>query len=134
MKTRQAVQDQNAAAYGSANVVQRASAKAKANYSNADWDLVDAAEADEKLLEKMDKKDLPAALQDKSPAELKAEVERMKTEREAIRKELLQLEKKVDAYIAEERKKTADVQTLDHVLIEAVVDQAKAKGFSFPTN
>ena len=57
---------------------------------------------------------------------------RLKTERAAIRKELLDLEKKIYAYVLEEKKKKAATQTLDNVLIEAVVEQAKAAGFVFP--
>ena len=75
---------------------------------------------------------MPQELQGKTPVELKAEIGRLKTERAAIRKELLALEKKIDAYTAAEKKKTADTQTLDNVLIEAVVEQAEAKGFVFP--
>lgn len=132
MKSRQTMQDKNAASFGTANQVQRASAKAKKTYSNADWDLVDAVEEDEAVLEKLEKEDLPEAWRNKSPEELKATIEQLKTERSAIRKELLDLEKKIDVYQAAERKKMSDTQTLDNVLIEAVVDQAKAKGFAFP--
>ena len=45
---------------------------------------------------------------------------------------LMQLEKQMASYIAEETKKQAGTEeTLDNVLIQAVVDQAKEKGFDF---
>ncbi|MCC6461940.1 MAG: hypothetical protein IT260_15815 [Saprospiraceae bacterium] len=132
-KERQMLQDSNAKLYGSANVVQRANAKAKASYSNADWDLVDAADADPEVLAKLDKDQLPAELRGKSEEEIRVAVAELKTKRMDIQQQLRQLEIVIDDYIREEKKKTAlGTQTLDNVLIEAVVQQALAKGFSFP--
>lgn len=132
MKLRQEEQDVNAASYGSSNVAQRAAAKAKKSYSNAGWDLVDAAEADSTLIQKMKKEDLPKEWQNKSREEIEKEIELLRAERTAIRKQLLELEVQMDTYIAAEKAKTAGAtQTLDNVLIEAIVEQAKAKGFGF---
>lgn len=134
-KERQEVQDKNAGTYGSANMAKRAAAKSKAAYKNDDWDLVDAAAADEQFVDKLEEASLPAALKGKSKPEIKKEIERLKTEREAIQKELADLERQMSAYIAEETKKQgASETTLDNVLIQAVVDQAKAKGFLFIEN
>ena len=49
---------------------------------------------------------------------------------EAIRRELVALEQQMQAFIAEEMKKQSATQTLDNVLIETVVEQARAKGFA----
>ena len=131
-KERQMAQDKNAESYGSANMAKRAAAKSKAAYKNDDWDLVDAAEADEKFVEKLDEASLPAGLKGKSKAEISKEIQRLGAERQAVRRELAELEKQMSAYIAEETKKQgAQETTLDNVLIEAVVEQAKAKGFVF---
>lgn len=131
-KERQMAQDKNAESYGSANMAKRAAAKSKAAYKNEDWDIVDAAAADEKFVEKLEEASLPAELKGKSKAEISKEIERLRTEREQVRKELASLEKQMAAYIAEETKKQGtDESTLDNVLIQAVVDQAKAKGFVF---
>lgn len=54
---------------------------------------------------------------------------RLNTEREVVRRELVELEKQMQAFIAEESKKQSDTQTLDHTLIETVAVQAKALGF-----
>lgn len=130
MKLRQAEQDVNAAYYGSSNVAQRAAAKAKKSYSNAGWDLVDAAEADSTLIQKMKKEDLPKEWQNKSREEIEKEIELLRAERTAIRKQLLELEVQMDTYIAAEKAKTTGApQTLDNVLIEAIVEQAKGFGF-----
>lgn len=131
-KERQVAQDKNAEAYGSANVAQRAAAKSKGTYRNEDWDLVDAAESDEKFVEKLDEEALPAQFKGKTKAEISKEIERLRAERQAIRKELAELEKQMAAFIASETIKQGNSETtLDNVLIQAVVDQAKAKGFVF---
>lgn len=128
-KKRQAVQDENAASYGAANAVQRAAAKSKSSYSNADWDVVDAAKNDKDFSSKVQQDELPAELRGKKGAELDKEIARLSAERESIRSELAELERQMQAFIAAESSKQSATQTLDHVLIQAVVDQARAKGF-----
>lgn len=130
-KERQMQQDLNAAEYGTANAVQRAAAKTKASYSNADWDVVDAAKDDADFVKKVKQEELPEALRGKSEAELKKAIAQLSAERDAVSAALADLEKQMEAYITEERKKMSETQTLDNVLIEAVVEQAKAKGFVF---
>jgi len=130
-KERQMKQDENAALYGKANSVQRAAAKSKASYSNADWDIVDAAKDDKDFAKTVKKDELPVELRGKTEAELKAAIEQLSAERAAVREELKALEKEMQAFIAEEMKKQSATQTLDNVLIEAVVEQAKGKGFEF---
>lgn len=130
-KERQMAQDANAASYGSANVAQRAAAKSKASYKNEDWDLVDAAKADEKFVDNIKPGALPEPMKGMNKEEVKKEIDRLSAEREAIRAELSDLEKKMNVYIAEEQKKQSAGSTLDNVLIEAVVEQAKALGFEF---
>jgi hypothetical protein len=130
-KERQVAQDRNAAEYGAANAVQRAAAKSKDSYSNSDWDVVDAAKNDKSFSSKVKQDELPAELRGKSAPELDKEIARLSTERDAIRSELAGLEKQMQAFVAEEMKKQSATQTLDNVLIEAVVEQAKGKGFLF---
>lgn len=129
-KERQILQDANAAEYGAANSVQRAAAKSKASYSNADWDVVDAAKSDKEFAKKVPQSALPAELRGKSSAELDKEIARLSTERESIRQELAALEKQMQAFVDEESKKLATTQTLDNVLIQAVVEQARTANFS----
>lgn len=130
-KKRQITQDENAAEYGAANSVQRAAAKSKASYSNADWDVVDAAKADTEFSKKIKQEELPEELRGKTVPELEKAIAKLSAKRDAIRKELAELETQMQAFIAEETKKQAATQTLDNVLIEAVVGQAKDKGFLF---
>jgi hypothetical protein len=134
-KERQVAQDRNAQSYGAANMAKRAAAKSKDAYKNEDWDLVDAAEADEKFVEKLEENALPADWKGKTKAQISQEIERLKAERDAVRRELAELEKQMAAYIAEETKKQGAAETtLDNVLIQTVVEQAQAKGFVFEEN
>lgn len=132
-KMRQTAQDANASQYGSSNFAQRATAKSKASYRNEDWDIVDAANSDRDFIDKLEESELPAEFKGKKKPEIKQEIERLSKERQAIKNELAELEKKMTLFIAEETKKqSGSSETLDNVLISAVVEQAKAKGFTFP--
>jgi hypothetical protein len=86
-------------------------AKVKANskvYNNAQWDLVDAKNRDGVgFLDKIDKKELPDSLKNKSTDELKKIIEEKEKQRSAAQKQIEELNAKRDAYIATERAKTA---------------------------
>lgn len=131
MKERQVMQDENAKTYGSSNVAQRALAKSKSSYRNDDWDLVDAWVSDSTVISRVKKEDLPAHLKGKSTAQLTTEVARLRAERTTLQKEMAALQLQIDAYTTEERKRQNLGLTLDNVLIEALVEQATAKGFTF---
>jgi hypothetical protein len=131
MKQRQVAQDNNAAEYGTANVAARAAYKAKAQYSNADWDVIDAYKADSTIVKKMKKEEMPEEMKSMSDAERKAYIDKMKKERELVSKEIQETEKKIQDFTAKELKKNGDNMTLDKVMQEAVVEQAIAKGFKF---
>ena len=131
MKVRQEKQDMNAAEYGSANVASRTAYKAKIQYRNDSWDLVDASEKDSDKIANMKADELPEEMQKMSVSERKAYIEKLRKERNDARKEIEELEKKIAAYTAEETLKQGDNLTLDKVMQDAVVEQAKDKGFVF---
>lgn len=131
LKERQVVQDKNAALYGEANAAQRATYKAKAQYRNEDWDLVDATEKDDKKIATLDKEELPEEMQKMNDKERKEYIEKLRQEREAVKKEILDIDKKIRDFIAEEEKKNPEKNTLDNVMKQMVIEQAKAKGFEF---
>jgi hypothetical protein len=131
MKSRQFEQDKNAASYGESNLSTRAMSKAKSSYSNNDWDLLDAYSADSTIVAKLDKDDLPENMKGKSKAEISEEIKLMQKRRIELRKQLIELEKKMNIYTAEVSKNQSETKTLDNVLIEALVEQAKVKGFMF---
>ena len=129
----QSTQDSNAATYGAANAAERASFKAKKSYNNSSWDLVDAMEADEKVIDKLDKDDLPAEMKDMSKEEQKAFVEEKSKEREAIREEILSLEVQAKQFQEEKRKEMSESgeDTLDKVMSKTIREQAEKKGFKY---
>jgi hypothetical protein len=134
MKVRQEKQDENATSYGKANAAARTSYKAKAQYRNDSWDLVDATEKDMDKVTTMKTEDLPEEMQKMSVAERKTYIEKLRKERDDTRKEIAELEKKIAVFTAEEVTKQGDNLTLDKVMQDAVVEQAKEKGFVFEKN
>ena len=128
---RQAMQDSNAASMGKGISLKRAKSKSSSAYKNESWDLVDAYKADNEALEMVKEKDLPKALQGKSKAELKAIVEAKEAERAATSEEIKALEAKREAYVADKRKALSESKTLDNVMVEAVRQQAKDRGYIF---
>jgi hypothetical protein len=110
--------------------VNRAVSKSSSKtYNNSSWDLVDAKAEDSKILEKVDLKTLPDSLQKKSKAELEVIVNQKSTERAGIQKEMQNVNKKREAYIAAEKIKKAkegnNSQTLESEVEKIIREQAK---------
>lgn len=107
--------------------------KSKSNaavYNNAQWDLVDAKEKDgDGIFDKIDKKELPDSLKNKSKEELKKIVETKSKERSAVNTEIINLNKQRDAYIAAEKAKNAanknNEATLETEVEKIIKEQAK---------
>lgn len=107
--------------------------KSKSNaavYNNAQWDLVDAKDKGGDLaLEKIDKKELPDSLKNKTTEELKKIVETKSKERSAVNTEIMNLNKQRDAYIAAEKAKNAanksNEATLETEVEKIIKEQAK---------
>ncbi len=132
MSARQEAQDANAASMGQANMASRASFKAKKQYNNANWDLVDAMEEEPALLEEVDDEQLPEEMQDMSLEERETYVKEMAEKREKIRAQILELDKKARAYRTEKEREMNEEQggnTLDAVMLKALREQAGEKGF-----
>lgn len=96
-------------------------------YKNNSWDLVDASADDSSFIAKVDLKTLPASLQGKSRAELKAIIRDKNAQRTKIQKEITGLSTKRDAFIAQEKVKKAganSVSTLEGEIEKIVKQQA----------
>ena len=109
--------------------VNRAVSKSSSKtYNNSSWDLVDAKAEDNKILEKVDLKTLPDSLQKKSKAELEVIVNQKSKERAGIQKEMQDVNKKREAYIAAEKIKKAKTgnhsQTLESEVEKIIREQA----------
>ncbi len=131
MYERQAVQDANAAGYGKPSAAMRASVKAKEQYNNASWDLVDAMEEESVSLEDLAEEELPEKMQKMSLEERRAYIEEMSRKRKEIRVQILELDEKARAYRLEKEREMAskNENTLDAVMMKALGKQAAAKGF-----
>jgi hypothetical protein len=100
----------------------------KGLYKNTTWDLVDAQEADDKFIDKVDLKTLPDSLKNKSRAEVKKIVEQKTTQRNNIQKDIANLSVQREAFIVAERKKMAgntNTPTLETEVEKIVREQAK---------
>lgn len=129
---RQQAQDANAVAAAPSVNVARQAAKAKAVYSNAEWDLVDAKKEGTVDLEKMNAKDLPAEMQKMTPAERKTYVEQKEKKRAEIQVQIKKLDSDRSKFIAEELKKQKPTSTtLDRAVITATRSTGEKKGYKF---
>ena len=126
-KAMQYAQDNNAMELEEAVAVQRAVSKSSSLYKNSQWDLVDAVEADELVLEKLDSGALPASLQGKSAPQIKAIVEAKRIEREKIQKEIQELNAKREIYLA--KNQGLEKGELENALMAAIRAQAAKKDY-----
>lgn len=128
-KEMQLVQDSNAQEISSANMAERAVAKAGVAYNNATWDLVDKYNQDKTALKTIKKDELPTELQSKSQAELEQYVAAKAKERAQLQKEISELAKKRDAYILEEQKKEGIQDDFGRAIILSIQTFATKKGY-----
>jgi len=133
-KKRQAAQDVNASGYGSANMAERVTAKAnKKMYKNKSWDLVDAAEESDDVLEEVEEEELPEEMKKMTTEERKTYIKKKGKERSDIQDKIKEISEKRKKFIAEKRKEMAgdENNTLDAVMLKTVRKQAEAKKFDF---
>lgn len=133
--TNQLAQDSNALqAQGVGGLSSRAGVKGSRVYSNVGRDLVDSYRSNSKILEEVDEDQLPEELRN-VPAPRRVEIVQAKTtEREAIQKQIAEVNKKRMLYIAEEKRKLADADessTLGDAIESAVTKQMEKAGFEF---
>lgn len=133
---KQVAADQDALANaGKGAAVGRAMTKASGNYSNINWDLVDACKDGRMKLADVPVDQLPAAMKTMTPAERAAYLAKVTAERVALQNKIQELTRQRDAFVAEEMKRQAagsGAATLDQAIVETVRNQAAARGYSFP--
>ncbi|MDP1590337.1 MAG: vWA domain-containing protein [Prosthecobacter sp.] len=131
-KARQVAQDSNAAAKPESGAqVQRIVSKASANYFNSGWDLVDASKDKSFDITKVKEADLPEEMKKMTVEERKAHLVKKTTERAEIQKKVLTLNKEREAYVATQRKESAQNDTLDTAMVKALRAQAEKKGIAW---
>ena len=127
--TLQAAQDSKAESYSKANAVGRTVSKSSHLYKNSSWDLVDAVEMEEVAIEDIKDDQLPKELKGKSKKEIEAYIAKKQKERDAINKEIQELNKKRRAFIAKQQKETSN--GLENAMINAIKTQAKKKNYQW---
>ncbi|MFN8610261.1 MAG: vWA domain-containing protein [Vulcanimicrobiota bacterium] len=123
---RQMSMDEAAAGAAPSVAANRAATKATSNYSNSNWDVVDAKKEGVKITTEQ----LPAEMQKMNESERNAYVEKKRSEREKIQKRILELNKKRDDFIAKNQKAQAK-DSLDSAVLKTIRVQAETKGYKF---
>ena len=127
---RQVAQDSNAVGSSAGSFAERAAAKASSNYSNADWDLVDAVAEGEVQLESLAPAALPPGMADLSPEEQLAVIEEKREERARIQSELTELTQQRRDYVAAKRAELGDADDGFGAAVSAAIDQQlEQRGF-----
>lgn len=125
----QAEQDDNASGYSKANAVSRTVSKSSHLYKNKTWDLVDAVDLEEVVVEDIKEDALPEELKGKSAKDIKEYVADKKKAREDIQDKIQELNAKRKVYISKQKSDTKN--GLENALTKAIKEQAKKKNYSW---
>ncbi len=129
---RQSMQDTNAANSSRGAAIQRSVAKSSHNYTNADWDLIDALKDNRVKLEELEESSLPENMRKMSSEEQKEHVDKMAKERSEIQAKIAELNAQRKKYVAQQMKKQhGSEKTLGSAAIRAIREQAKKRNFKF---
>jgi hypothetical protein len=130
-KARQTKQDMNALAMSAPAAAERAASKGSALYKASEWDIVDALDKKEITVESLRKDSLPDELKGKSGEEISRYVQQKKQERESLKTQITELNRKRDAYVQEKEQERSSSKSLGSVMLEDLRTQATIKNFSF---
>lgn len=122
-------QDNNASSYSKANAVKRTVSKSSHLYKNKTWDLVDAVEQEEVIIEDIKDDALPDELKGKSKSEIKVYINDKSKERDVITKKVQELNTKRKDYISKQNK--ASNNGLENAMTKAIKEQAKKKKYTW---
>lgn len=130
-KMRQEEQDLNSKSVGSSVMAQRSVAKASKQYRNTGWDLVDAEAEGKVKAEELSEDQLPEEMKKMTKKQRQSYIKDMRSKREKIQKQILELNEARRKYVAKQIAKTGDDNTLDAAMLRAIREQAMKKNFSF---
>jgi len=130
---RQRTQDTKSKSISSGLMSKRARAKASPMYDNSRWDLVDAVTKDKVKIEELKESELPENMKKMSKEKRKNFVEEKVQARIKIKKEIVDLTKKRDEYVAQKKRQEAKpaVATMNEAVTSAIQKQGKAKNYKF---
>ncbi len=123
-------QDSNAKGYSDANAVGRTVSKSSHLYKNSSWDLVDAVELDDLVIEDIKEDTLPEELKGKSDKEIKAYIDTKSKERKDIQNKIQELNAKRKVHITKKQNEK-DGNGLENAMIKAIKTQAKKKNYNW---
>ncbi|HEY4055337.1 MAG TPA: vWA domain-containing protein [Kofleriaceae bacterium] len=128
---RQQTQDATSARMSKKVAIERSMLKGKANYDNAQWDVIDAQKNDDKFIETAKDGDLPPELRGKTVEEKKQIVMENAAKRAKLQAKLSQLETARNDFLAADAKKSAKPveQTLENELMKSSRKMASKKGY-----
>lgn len=134
-KQNQIVQDQNAMSQSSANYVKRTISKSGKAYYNDEWDLVDASSTKSFDIKSIDENELPTEMKGMTTEEKEQYIQSKKKLRAAIQKQIAELAKSRDEFVANEKAKNNNNDSqLEDALIRTIHTQAKKKGLTIKNN
>jgi von Willebrand factor type A domain len=132
----QRLQDSNAAKAAPGAALDRLGTKVGALYRNDAWDLVDRMKNDPKFdIKTLKEEELCDELKKMKPEERVEYVKKKAAERDALRKQIEELNAKRSAYIQEEMKKqprSAGDKAFDEAVRTTIREQANTKGIKIP--
>lgn len=133
-KKMQVEQDENSLDQSPSVANMRAKAKISSNYTNSNWDLVDAYIADSTVLFKLKNKELPEELKGKTTEELQAHVKLKQTERKEIKSKISELSVKREAFIKKKKEEANTLETddLGTAINQSIMTKAIDLGFEKP--
>jgi len=132
-RQRQMAQDEQTNNISSGLLSERVKSKTSSVYNNENWDLVDALEKEKVELDEIQENDLPAAMKPMSKPKRKAYIKQQSEQRNKIKREIVDLSNKRDAFISEQKLLSPhkNVKTLDKALIGAIHKQGIKKSYEF---
>lgn len=131
-KENQVEQDANALSLSYENKVSRAVSKSSHAYNNSQWDLVDAYGETNFQLDEIESEYLPPEMKNLSEKGKLDFIEKKKTERIDIQKEITDLNILRTQFINKKKKEMGEEGSmLDGAMTTAIKEQAKTKNFKF---
>jgi hypothetical protein len=130
----QAKQDDNANKLSKSNAAERTASKAGSGYYNASWDLVDKSKEKDFDVKKLESKDMPEEMRDMDEEGRIHYIEEKSEKRDSIKTQIVDINKKRQAYIDEEMKKRSETNSLDAAVVNSVRTIAEKKNYTFVKN
>lgn len=130
-KELQSKQDRNAGSYSQSNAAERAVSKSSHAYKNSTWDLVDAAQENDKAISETEDAYLPQEMKGMTTEKRREYVATKSKERKSIQDEIQALNKKRLEYIYTNTPKDSETTMLDAAMIKAIKAQARTKNLTW---